>query len=250
MANRCFPVICEEGDCIPEWDGIICWPQSRAGQLVSVLCPEYIYDFNHRGERANTQMWSSSLVQMCGLRSFPPCHGLLCWCYHSVLTQGEPTASVTHLGAGSKCPASTAHGPTTPSAPHTWPPTTGAKRRYVCLSTCVHRRCEFLQLVECGVFVDPWRKNIQCCNLLMWNYYNSHTMWRFLVTRVCCIWSHMNTLNHVFSEGVQEASSHVHCRLLHFTGIADGGSVHPLLFQVRNRKHQQYSTESVKRVFF
>uniref|UniRef100_A0A674NRQ2 Parathyroid hormone 3 receptor n=1 Tax=Takifugu rubripes TaxID=31033 RepID=A0A674NRQ2_TAKRU len=37
------------GDCIPEWDGIICWPQSRAGQLVSVLCPEYIYDFNHRG---------------------------------------------------------------------------------------------------------------------------------------------------------------------------------------------------------
>nr|XP_046233563.1 parathyroid hormone 3 receptor isoform X4 [Scatophagus argus] len=39
----------KEGDCIPEWDGIICWPQSRAGQLVSVMCPEYIYDFNHRG---------------------------------------------------------------------------------------------------------------------------------------------------------------------------------------------------------
>uniref|UniRef100_A0A8C2ZDV7 Parathyroid hormone/parathyroid hormone-related peptide receptor n=1 Tax=Cyclopterus lumpus TaxID=8103 RepID=A0A8C2ZDV7_CYCLU len=39
----------KEGDCIPEWDGIICWPRSRAGQLVSVLCPEYIYDFNHRG---------------------------------------------------------------------------------------------------------------------------------------------------------------------------------------------------------
>uniref|UniRef100_A0A3B4VMK0 Parathyroid hormone/parathyroid hormone-related peptide receptor n=1 Tax=Seriola dumerili TaxID=41447 RepID=A0A3B4VMK0_SERDU len=39
----------KDGDCIPEWDGIICWPQSRAGQLISVLCPEYIYDFNHRG---------------------------------------------------------------------------------------------------------------------------------------------------------------------------------------------------------
>ncbi|KAG7506253.1 parathyroid hormone/parathyroid hormone-related peptide receptor-like [Solea senegalensis] len=39
-----------EGDCIPEWDGIICWPQSRADQLVSVLCPDYIYDFNHRGQ--------------------------------------------------------------------------------------------------------------------------------------------------------------------------------------------------------
>uniref|UniRef100_A0A8C6WK52 Parathyroid hormone/parathyroid hormone-related peptide receptor n=1 Tax=Neogobius melanostomus TaxID=47308 RepID=A0A8C6WK52_9GOBI len=37
------------GECPPEWDGIICWPPSRAGQLVSVLCPEYIYDFNHQG---------------------------------------------------------------------------------------------------------------------------------------------------------------------------------------------------------
>ncbi|XP_069547722.1 parathyroid hormone 3 receptor isoform X2 [Brachyistius frenatus] len=39
----------KEGECIPEWDGIICWPRSGAGQLVSELCPEYIYDFNHRG---------------------------------------------------------------------------------------------------------------------------------------------------------------------------------------------------------
>uniref|UniRef100_H3DNL7 Parathyroid hormone/parathyroid hormone-related peptide receptor n=1 Tax=Tetraodon nigroviridis TaxID=99883 RepID=H3DNL7_TETNG len=39
----------KDGDCIPEWDGIICWPHSTAGQLVSVMCPEYIYDFNHRG---------------------------------------------------------------------------------------------------------------------------------------------------------------------------------------------------------
>uniref|UniRef100_A0A3Q1FP85 Parathyroid hormone/parathyroid hormone-related peptide receptor n=1 Tax=Acanthochromis polyacanthus TaxID=80966 RepID=A0A3Q1FP85_9TELE len=38
-----------EGDCVPEWDGIICWPRSKAGQLVSIQCPEYIYDFNHRG---------------------------------------------------------------------------------------------------------------------------------------------------------------------------------------------------------
>ncbi|XP_077359882.1 LOW QUALITY PROTEIN: parathyroid hormone 3 receptor [Festucalex cinctus] len=39
----------QESDCIPEWDGIICWPRSSAGQLVSVGCPEYIYDFNHGG---------------------------------------------------------------------------------------------------------------------------------------------------------------------------------------------------------
>uniref|UniRef100_A0AAY4AKW5 Parathyroid hormone/parathyroid hormone-related peptide receptor n=1 Tax=Denticeps clupeoides TaxID=299321 RepID=A0AAY4AKW5_9TELE len=37
-------------DCPPEWDGIICWPYAKPGQLVPVLCPEYIYDFNHRGE--------------------------------------------------------------------------------------------------------------------------------------------------------------------------------------------------------
>ncbi|XP_041671932.1 parathyroid hormone 3 receptor [Cheilinus undulatus] len=40
----------KDGECNPEWDGIICWPLSRAGQLVSVPCPEYIYDFNHRGQ--------------------------------------------------------------------------------------------------------------------------------------------------------------------------------------------------------
>nr|XP_020494950.1 parathyroid hormone/parathyroid hormone-related peptide receptor-like [Labrus bergylta] len=48
----------KEGECNPEWDGIICWPRSRAGQLISVLCPEYIYDFNHRG-RAYRQCESS-----------------------------------------------------------------------------------------------------------------------------------------------------------------------------------------------
>ncbi|KAJ8364424.1 hypothetical protein SKAU_G00132550 [Synaphobranchus kaupii] len=36
-------------DCVPEWDGIICWPKGKPNQLVSALCPDYIYDFNHRG---------------------------------------------------------------------------------------------------------------------------------------------------------------------------------------------------------
>uniref|UniRef100_A0A8C4QPY0 Parathyroid hormone/parathyroid hormone-related peptide receptor n=1 Tax=Eptatretus burgeri TaxID=7764 RepID=A0A8C4QPY0_EPTBU len=35
--------------CRPEWDGLICWPSSSPGTLVSVQCPAYIYDFNHRG---------------------------------------------------------------------------------------------------------------------------------------------------------------------------------------------------------
>nr|XP_055032851.1 parathyroid hormone 3 receptor [Misgurnus anguillicaudatus] len=41
--------VVEEGYCVPEWDGIICWPAGKPNQLVTVLCPEYIYDFNHRG---------------------------------------------------------------------------------------------------------------------------------------------------------------------------------------------------------
>ncbi|XP_035259291.1 parathyroid hormone 3 receptor [Anguilla anguilla] len=36
-------------DCVPEWDGIICWPKGKPSQLISALCPDYIYDFNHRG---------------------------------------------------------------------------------------------------------------------------------------------------------------------------------------------------------
>ncbi|XP_038154785.1 parathyroid hormone 3 receptor isoform X2 [Cyprinodon tularosa] len=46
---RAQMALIKEGDCAPEWDGIICWPRSRAGQLVSVQCPAYIYDFNHKG---------------------------------------------------------------------------------------------------------------------------------------------------------------------------------------------------------
>uniref|UniRef100_A0A8C5EUP4 Parathyroid hormone/parathyroid hormone-related peptide receptor n=1 Tax=Gouania willdenowi TaxID=441366 RepID=A0A8C5EUP4_GOUWI len=37
------------GICAPEWDGIVCWPEGSPGQLVSTACPDYIYDFNHRG---------------------------------------------------------------------------------------------------------------------------------------------------------------------------------------------------------
>ncbi|KFQ53433.1 Parathyroid hormone/parathyroid hormone-related peptide receptor, partial [Nestor notabilis] len=37
------------GSCLPEWDGIICWPKGSPSQEVSVPCPDYIYDFNHQG---------------------------------------------------------------------------------------------------------------------------------------------------------------------------------------------------------
>ncbi|XP_073768140.1 parathyroid hormone/parathyroid hormone-related peptide receptor isoform X2 [Danio rerio] len=38
-----------EGSCLPEWDGILCWPEGVPGKMVSTSCPEYIYDFNHKG---------------------------------------------------------------------------------------------------------------------------------------------------------------------------------------------------------
>ncbi|XP_016424947.1 parathyroid hormone 3 receptor [Sinocyclocheilus rhinocerous] len=41
--------VVREDHCVPEWDGIICWPMGKLNQMVAVLCPEYIYDFNHKG---------------------------------------------------------------------------------------------------------------------------------------------------------------------------------------------------------
>ncbi|XP_016058204.1 PREDICTED: parathyroid hormone/parathyroid hormone-related peptide receptor [Miniopterus natalensis] len=35
--------------CLPEWDHILCWPLGAPGEVVAVPCPDYIYDFNHKG---------------------------------------------------------------------------------------------------------------------------------------------------------------------------------------------------------
>ncbi|GAB0198938.1 parathyroid hormone/parathyroid hormone-related peptide receptor-like [Grus japonensis] len=39
----------KDTSCLPEWDGIICWPKGSPSHEVSVPCPDYIYDFNHKG---------------------------------------------------------------------------------------------------------------------------------------------------------------------------------------------------------
>ncbi|KAJ6665311.1 hypothetical protein lerEdw1_004360, partial [Lerista edwardsae] len=39
----------EESNCLPEWDGLICWPRGLAGKTSAMPCPPYIYDFNHKG---------------------------------------------------------------------------------------------------------------------------------------------------------------------------------------------------------
>lgn len=36
--------------CLPEWDYIVCWPLGAPGEVVAVPCPDYIYDFNHKGK--------------------------------------------------------------------------------------------------------------------------------------------------------------------------------------------------------
>ncbi|XP_077304582.1 parathyroid hormone 2 receptor-like [Lithobates pipiens] len=38
-----------EGSCLPEWDGLVCWPRGTPGKILAVSCPPYVYDFNHRG---------------------------------------------------------------------------------------------------------------------------------------------------------------------------------------------------------
>lgn len=43
-------LVSPDGFCSPEWDGIVCWPKGPPGKLVSTLCPDYIYDFNHKGK--------------------------------------------------------------------------------------------------------------------------------------------------------------------------------------------------------
>lgn len=48
---RCVFALWPDTSCLPEWDGIICWPKGSPSQEVSVPCPDYIYDFNHKGKR-------------------------------------------------------------------------------------------------------------------------------------------------------------------------------------------------------
>ncbi|OCT75385.1 parathyroid hormone/parathyroid hormone-related peptide receptor [Xenopus laevis] len=38
-----------DSSCLPEWDGVVCWPEGLPGNTVSISCPEYIHDFNHKG---------------------------------------------------------------------------------------------------------------------------------------------------------------------------------------------------------
>ncbi|NXI02726.1 PTH1R protein, partial [Pachycephala philippinensis] len=50
----------KDSSCPPEWDGIICWPRGSPSQEVSVPCPNYIYDFNHKGKSCHAYRYCSA----------------------------------------------------------------------------------------------------------------------------------------------------------------------------------------------
>ncbi|NXN80167.1 PTH1R protein, partial [Bombycilla garrulus] len=52
----------KDPSCPPEWDGIICWPKGSPSQEVSVPCPDYIYDFNHKGKSCT---WAGHAYRYC-----------------------------------------------------------------------------------------------------------------------------------------------------------------------------------------
>ncbi|XP_060638680.1 parathyroid hormone/parathyroid hormone-related peptide receptor [Anolis sagrei] len=54
----------QEGYCVPEWDTLICWPESAPGTLVSMPCPDYIFDFNHKGHAHRQCDRNGSWVQV------------------------------------------------------------------------------------------------------------------------------------------------------------------------------------------
>lgn len=63
-ARLLIPYFCihtgTEGSCLPEWDGLVCWPRGTPGKILALSCPPYVYDFNHRGiEFTSTQLHPS-----------------------------------------------------------------------------------------------------------------------------------------------------------------------------------------------
>lgn len=51
-----------DGFCSPDWDGIVCWPEGPPGKI-STPCPEYIFDFYHKG-LAHRQCDSNGIWQL------------------------------------------------------------------------------------------------------------------------------------------------------------------------------------------
>lgn len=115
QVSSTFSVSVDTGrPCLPEWDHILCWPLGAPGEVVAMPCPDYIYDFNHKGKAGWSRVGDPGHHQDLKLRGsgVPDLTAL------SPLAdlQAMPTAAVTAMAAGSWCLGTTARGPTTASA--------------------------------------------------------------------------------------------------------------------------------------
>lgn len=48
--------------CLPEWDHILCWPLGAPGEVVAMPCPDYIYDFNHKGKAGYSRVGTTAVT--------------------------------------------------------------------------------------------------------------------------------------------------------------------------------------------
>lgn len=99
--------------CLPEWDHILCWPLGAPGEVVAVPCPDYIYDFNHKGKAGWSRGWITGVPGLKLRASVAPDFSA-CPDPPTAL-QVMPTDAVTAMAAGSWCRGTTGHGPTTAS---------------------------------------------------------------------------------------------------------------------------------------
>lgn len=70
-----FRIVYADEVCSPGWDGLVCWPQGSPGTITKVLCPGYVYDFNHKGTcQQNVVLVSSTrsnnILSNCSVSSF------------------------------------------------------------------------------------------------------------------------------------------------------------------------------------
>ena len=71
QVSSTFSVSVDTGrPCLPEWDHILCWPLGAPGEVVARPCPDYIYDFNHKGKAGWSRVGDPGHHQDLKLRGF------------------------------------------------------------------------------------------------------------------------------------------------------------------------------------
>lgn len=92
-------------------------------------CPDYIYDFNHKGKSCSWAESNLPLVTSMEQGQVWASHGSFCCHGARCCPQVMPTGTAVPLGPGPWLSASTRPGPTTQSVPCSFPPRAAATRR-------------------------------------------------------------------------------------------------------------------------